>query len=282
MSIHQPLPSLVPYSTRSRFLPHTASLAPLSVAVFAALVGSGCTSPVSHEASAQASARPRAQRAESAGGVRTGAAYQKAVTAYRARHYADALCILNTLSVLPNLTEQDKAFLLRQRSLCQAAVAGKPVMTNGDAADSLSSDRKRPASSLSQRDCGPRALLFLCQSQHVPANLTDLTRAAHTSTDGTSMEGLAAAAQTVGMRAKGVQVDKDALARLDSPAIAWVDGNHYIAVLSVHDNPWTGKAMATIHDPNHPGKEEMAQSDLLRRSGGILLTVAPKTLAKRQ
>lgn len=71
-------------------------------------------------------------------------------------------------------------------------------------------------------------------------------------------------------------MDRDALARLSTPAIAWVNGNHFVAVLSVRRRLIDGVPVATIHDPNNlnqNAKEDRPQSELLTRSGGILLTL---------
>jgi ABC-type bacteriocin/lantibiotic exporter with double-glycine peptidase domain len=101
----------------------------------------------------------------------------------------------------------------------------------------------------------------------VPATLQELTRAAGTTPQGTTLAGLARAAKRHGLKASGVQMDLPALANLSSPAIAWMDGSHYVAVLRVNGDT------ATIHDPNKPGKEDLPLRDLLGRSGGILLTL---------
>lgn len=102
----------------------------------------------------------------------------------------------------------------------------------------------------------------------VTANERTLRKQAGATQAGTSMEGLAKAASIQGLRAEGVQVDLEALRALDSPAIAWVEGNHYIAVLSVSGN------RTMIHDPNHAKEETIATDELLRRSGGILLKLS--------
>lgn len=99
------------------------------------------------------------------------------------------------------------------------------------------------------------------------ASLPALTRVAGTTPEGTTLAGLQKAAASLGLVAAGVQMDKDALANLSRPALAWVDGNHYLTVLRVKGDT------ATIHDPNQPQKEEVPLSDLLGRSGGVLLTL---------
>jgi len=126
-------------------------------------------------------------------------------------------------------------------------------------------------------DCGPRALLFLCQAQHVSVTLEHLRRIAGTRAEdgGTSLEGLARAARDAGFTAEGVQMDERALASLASPAIAWVDGDHYIAVLGIRHRLFGGGNTALIHDPNQRREEVVPLDDLMRRSGGVLLTLSP-------
>lgn len=77
--------------------------------------------------------------------------------------------------------------------------------------------------------------------------------------------GLAKAAHSVGLEAVGVKMDYEAVSALKEPAIAWVDGNHYVAVLSVIGSN------ASIYDSARTGKETIPVRILLRRSHGIFL-----------
>jgi ATP-binding cassette subfamily B protein len=99
-----------------------------------------------------------------------------------------------------------------------------------------------------------------------------LRKAAGTTKDGTTMEGLAKAAQSLGLKAEGIQTGRDALAHMQMPAIAWC-GNHYIGVLEIKGGPGDA-GTARIHDPNKANEETVTQEFLLRRSqGGYLLLV---------
>jgi ABC-type bacteriocin/lantibiotic exporter with double-glycine peptidase domain len=82
------------------------------------------------------------------------------------------------------------------------------------------------------------------------------------------MAGLAKAARAHGLKATGVQVDREALRTFHPPALAWVDGNHYVAVLS------TGGDRAVIYDPNETKETPIETEELLRRSGGVLLLLS--------
>ena len=122
-------------------------------------------------------------------------------------------------------------------------------------------------------DCGPRALAIAAKELRVKADLAGLTKACNTTADGTTLEGLMKGAKSIGLNATGVQVDRDALAQLPTPAIAWWEGNHFVAVLKISENAFTGEVSALIHDPNQikPGNVKLA--DLLAKSGGIILTL---------
>jgi ABC-type bacteriocin/lantibiotic exporter with double-glycine peptidase domain len=107
----------------------------------------------------------------------------------------------------------------------------------------------------------------------VKVDLARLTKASGTTVDGTTLEGLVKGAKSLGLKAEGVQVDRDALAQLPTPAIAWWEGNHFVAVLKVSENPFTGEVSALIRDPNTTKPESVKLADLLAKSGGIFLTL---------
>ncbi len=141
-----------------------------------------------------------------------------------------------------------------------------------------------PASSVRSRpvqDCGPRALLLVAQHIGIPnpLSLIDLTQLAGVQQDGASMAGMVAAAKAMKLKATGVQMDAEALANLPTPALAWVDGNHYVAVLNVTTDI-IGVTSARIHDPNKADAETMTIPELLRRSGGVLLLLEKDDLKK--
>ncbi|MDW8367135.1 MAG: cysteine peptidase family C39 domain-containing protein, partial [Abditibacteriales bacterium] len=64
-----------------------------------------------------------------------------------------------------------------------------------------------------QSDCGPAALLALCQRLGVKATKEELARLAGTDATGTTMAGLAQAAQAKGLTTEGLWVDAVALQR---------------------------------------------------------------------
>jgi ABC-type bacteriocin/lantibiotic exporter with double-glycine peptidase domain len=99
--------------------------------------------------------------------------------------------------------------------------------------------------------------------------LAKLRREASTNSVGTTLAGMERAAKAEGLKAEAVQMDLPALKRMEGMGIAWVDGNHYVAALRVEGD------FATIRDPNHETEERIGTEQLLRRSGGIVLRLAP-------
>jgi hypothetical protein len=195
--------------------------------------------------------------------------YRLARQQFAAKDYRGALEKVDGLLARTGLTEQDRAYLLRQRQICQDAIAGKkPNITSATSANVVAD--RQVKRSVAPADCGPQALLLVCQKLNIPpteATPEGLRSAAGTGKNGTTLAGLKKAAESVGLVAEGVQMDLHALARLETPAVAWMDGNHYIAVLSVHGDT------ATVHDPNRGEVETVPLSQLLARSGGVLLTL---------
>ncbi len=196
--------------------------------------------------------------------VRSSAEYQEAVRRYARKDYHCALALLDTLLSSPHRTDAECAFLVRQRVLCERALTGP---SSRAIHPSLTSPNL-PLSASAPTDCGPRALLLACRKLGIPATLDELRQHAGTNSRGTTLDGLAHAAQAKGLQADGVQMDREALAHLDRIAIAWVDGDHYVAILSVDGD------RATIHDPNKINEEVITTDELLRRTGGILLRLS--------
>ena len=145
-----------------------------------------------------------------------------------------------------------------------AAKAGEALQALGKEAG----DAEHEATDKGQADCGPRALLPVCETLRVKTTLPELREKAGTTASGSTLEGLAKAAKALGLKAAGVQMDRNELLNLKSPAVAWVDGAHYLAILNVRGD------RATVRDPNREREEEMTIAELQRRSGGILLVLS--------
>jgi len=244
--------SLAPHSQDRRPILH-----PLSLLLGVALGLSGChTQPATSLTPARALTHP----SFAIGQVQSTPLYRQArqdCQHYDYRHAADALL---TLSKTPGLAPDAVAFVQRQRDICLQD-AGLLIAAPTSAAPLTSA----PADA----DCGPRALLLLCQHLGVKTSLETLRQSAGTTAQGTTMEGLQQAAQKLGLQAEGVQVSREALPDIATPALAWDRRNHFIVVLKLSGNG--DNAIATIHDPNKPAEETISQENLLQRCGGFLL-----------
>ncbi len=186
-----------------------------------------------------------------------------------AKHdYLHAADLLQTLARTPNLAPEAVAFVQQQRDLCLKDAGAIPAAAPAVAAPTLA---RLPALTASDADCGPRALLLVCQQIGIRTNLETLRKTAGTTAAGTTLAGLQQAAQKLGLQAEGVQVSREALPDVSLPAIAWDRRQHFIVLTALHGSGEEG--VATIRDPNHRQEEKLSQESLLQRCGGYLLLV---------
>ncbi|MCL6628994.1 MAG: DUF1573 domain-containing protein [Armatimonadetes bacterium] len=128
--------------------------------------------------------------------------------------------------------------------------------------------------------CGPTALLVVCRSLEVPADLEELKRlSAFNEERGTTMLGLKQAAEAKGLRAVGMKIGLEELVGADWVAIAHLWGNHFVVVEAGKD----GKLRVT--DPPY-GPKLVPREQFAEAYSGFALLVAkdekafPKTEAK--
>ncbi|WP_309715076.1 cysteine peptidase family C39 domain-containing protein [Armatimonas sp.] len=206
--------------------------------------------------------------------------YQKATALFAKGDKAGAKLALEALLKTPNLSQTDTAFLKTQIGLCDTS-PNNSASPGGFSAATWAPSGYGPRSSLAAKggiarrvgDCGPRALLIAASELDIKADVVALAKAAKTTSEGTSLEGLVAAAKSIGLKVEGVQVDRDALAQLSTPLIAWWEGNHFVVVLEIKEDMFNGEVTARVHDPNKHKPESVKLADLLAKSGGIVLTL---------
>ena len=230
-----------------------------------AVLLAGChVQPAAHPTSLRTSAA-----APASPDVQQDAAYKTAVAQFGKHDYSATLISINGLIAKPQYAQNPAAhaFLLHQQAICRHAIDPHLAADLPPASPAPLLPAHVPLTA-AQADCGPRALLLLCPQFGVHADLDTLRRQAGTTPKGTTMQGLAHAAGTLGLKAKGVQVDRQALTQVPLPAIAWYDGSHYVDLLSVSEQ------QAKIRDPNKPKEEDIPTNELLGRSGGFLLTLS--------
>jgi hypothetical protein len=194
--------------------------------------------------------------------IRTHPDYKTAQSLFTQGKRTEAKQALAGLLALPHLTAADKAFLTRQIALCDEPASSVP-----------STLPLAPPRTPEDTRCGARALALAVKEMGMTADVSALAKAAGTDASGANLAGLEKAAQGLGLRATSVQVDRDALANLPTPAVGWWEGNHYVAVTGIHQNLLTGDVSATVHDPNDAEAKTLPLNDLLAKSGGIFLTL---------
>ncbi|MCW3052195.1 MAG: ATP-binding cassette protein [Chthonomonadales bacterium] len=222
----------------------------------------GCHARPANPATPLTSARSLTNPSSAVAQVQSSPLYRQARQDCAKHDYKHAAELLETLANTPGLAPEAVTFVQQQRTIC--------LQDAGVATPTVPAITSPSVSTTTDADCGPRALLLLCQQLGVKTNLATLRKSAGTTAQGTTMAGLQQAAQRLGLKAEGVQVSRDALADITVPAIVHVH-NHYVCLFALSGR---GEgATAVLRDPNRSAKEEILQEQLLQRSGGYLLLV---------
>ncbi len=82
-------------------------------------------------------------------------------------------------------------------------------------------------------DCGAACLSMVCKYYRMPIGLNRLRDMANVSRNGTSLSGLAEAAEKIGFMANGVRTGYEALMRTQLPAIIHWRGNHFVVLFKM-------------------------------------------------
>jgi len=119
-----------------------------------------------------------------------------------------------------------------------------------------------------ERDCGPACLAALSHYYGKQQPIARIRELAGTDQEGTSLLGLAEAAEAIGLQADGFKAEPEALPELPLPAIAHWDDNHFVTILAVK------KDIVTIGDPAE-GTKKISLAEFCRNWTGYLLVVQP-------
>jgi hypothetical protein len=162
------------------------------------------------------------------------------------------------------------AKLLKQDPLAEAHVA----QLRSDYADHpltgrLAEPAPTPRPQRRSSDCGPRALLYLCERAGIAADLQELTRLCKTDKQGTTLARMQTAARQKGFQAEAAHVDAAFLQKHRPSGIAWFSGDHYVAFL-----PDGGAARLLVYDANETQPEALTPKALAKRCQGIVLLMA--------
>ena len=192
--------------------------------------------------------------------------YLQARQSCKRHDYRKAADCLERLARTPGLAPETLVFVQQQRDIC---LRDAGLLSIAPAA--AKAEARLPDHAPANADCGPRALLLLCQKLGIKTNLEALRLSAGTTPQGTTLAGLQKAAQKLGLQAEGMQVSREALLETALPAIAWMNHNHYVCLLDISGSGDRGTA--TIRDPNRSTEQTILQEQLLQHGGGYLLLV---------
>ena len=83
---------------------------------------------------------------------------------------------------------------------------------------------------IDEMDCGAACLAMVCRHFGRAVSLPHLRKAVYMGVDGTSLTGIAAGAESVGLRVRSVKASKTRLDELPLPAVCHFEGNHWVVL----------------------------------------------------
>ncbi len=116
--------------------------------------------------------------------------------------------------------------------------------------------------------CGPAALAAVCRHFGIPATEAEIARLAGTTTQGTSMLGLQAAARAKGLSAEGVQTPLASLSKTPCPCILFFHPGHFAVLTGMRGQ------QCYLADPSL-GQRMVPEDQLAQIWHGELLIVGP-------
>jgi ABC-type bacteriocin/lantibiotic exporter with double-glycine peptidase domain/CRP-like cAMP-binding protein len=96
---------------------------------------------------------------------------------------------------------------------------------------------------LDEMDCGAACLGMITRYYGKAVSLPEIRDLVHTSTDGTSLLGIARGAEELGLAVRTVRASKDRLDRLPLPAVVHWEGNHWVVLYEI------GERTVRVGDP---------------------------------
>jgi ATP-binding cassette subfamily B protein len=127
-------------------------------------------------------------------------------------------------------------------------VAGAEAAEEFAAADAEARRRKAPrrlphVHQLDEMDCGAACLGMVTRYFGKTVSLPLIRELVHTSTDGTSLLGIARGADELGLASRSLRVSKSRLDQLPLPAVVHFEGNHWVVLYEV------GEQQVRVGDP---------------------------------
>ena len=142
-----------------------------------------------------------------------------------------------------------------------------------------------------EMDCGAACLAMACRHFGRDVSLAHVRKTVQMGMDGTSLAGIAAGAESLGMRVRSVKASKSRLEELPPPAIVHFDGNHWVVLYAADgdrvrlsdparglvrmdraefEDKWSGYAALLAYDRARGGSDRRGQG---RLDLGVLRTV---------
>ncbi len=128
--------------------------------------------------------------------------------------------------------------------------------------------RWRVVPQISESDCGAAALATVARYYGQTYSVSHLAELCNVAREGASLQSLAEAAESIGLRSRGVRTTYERLTQVDLPAVAHWHGAHYVVVFQATDKG------AVIGDPAL-GMQRLSRAEFERAWTGILLLLTP-------
>jgi ATP-binding cassette subfamily B protein len=120
---------------------------------------------------------------------------------------------------------------------------------------------------LDEADCGAACLAIVCRFFGRAVSIAHIRRLVRTSTDGTTLAGIARGAQELGLDARSVRASKSRLDDLPLPAVVHWQGNHWVVLYRVESN------RVRVSDPAR-GLRRLSRDEFLEHWSGYAAVIA--------
>ena len=120
---------------------------------------------------------------------------------------------------------------------------------------------------IDEMDCGASCLAMVCRHFGRSVSLPHIRKAVSTGVDGTSLTGIVAGAESLGLRARSVKASKSRLDELPLPAVCHFEGNHWVVLFD------TDGRRVRLADPSR-GLVRMKRAEFEKKWSGFAALVA--------
>lgn len=115
-------------------------------------------------------------------------------------------------------------------------------------------------------NCGPAALATICRMWGREVSQEEIAKLAGTDSTGTTMLGLAQAAEALGLKATGLKLNFRELKEIKKPLIAFINKKHYVVVKEINEE------RLILLDPKE-GRTSVPTKDFIKIWDGYVLVL---------